>query len=73
MFNDPSKVIIKENIITESYGSNPGIKIENTSCVVALNEIKKNSKDGIYITTNNTLIEQHLMTDVKKNITGNSH
>lgn len=48
--NDPAKVMVRNNTITESQ-TGYGVLIENTSCTLEHNEIKKNVGDGIYITT----------------------
>lgn len=50
--NDPAKVMIRNNILTESFASS-GIVIENSSLTLEHNDIKKNTLDGINITGNN--------------------
>jgi hypothetical protein len=45
---DPSKIMIRNNSITETY-QGYGIHLENSSVTLEHNDIKKNSSHGIFI------------------------
>jgi hypothetical protein len=51
--NDPRRVSLRGNNITEMQ-QGFGIYIENSTCHIDQNQIKKNLSDGIFITTNSS-------------------
>lgn len=55
--NNPEHVVIKKNSITEIYAGMGAIVVESTSCLIKDNELKKNLYDGIYVTSNSSMIQ----------------
>jgi hypothetical protein len=56
--NDPFKILLRQNSISESYVGGGGIVVENSSCTLKDNELRKNIQDGIFITSNCSLVSQ---------------
>jgi hypothetical protein len=54
--NDPKKLAIRNNSISESFQGH-GIHIENSTVYIEHNELRKNQSDGICITTNSNLMQ----------------
>lgn len=54
LVNDPKRMLIKDNMITEIKKGH-GIMIESSTCCIEHNEVKKNELDGIYITSNSSV------------------
>ena len=56
--NDPNKIIVRNNQITEINGGY-GIHLENSSLSLEHNEIRKNNSHGIFI-SNGSIASAHI-------------